>query len=179
MPIPLKALIVISALVLTGCAATVERTSKSESRLAISQGAAKSIVLTVSGSDLATTSEDWEKLRQEWREAMKDAAEKHGMAISYQESSTEVPQKNQTLVVIKVIDYRYVSQGARFMFGIMTGNAFVDADVSFFELPSKTPVGTRNYKTSSSAGGGIFAPMISKQIQSISGEIVREITHRQ
>jgi len=175
---PLKVLTVICALILTGCAATVERTANSESRLAISKGDANSIVLAVRGSDIATTSEDWEKLRQEWREAMKDAAEEYGMAISYQESSAELSQKNQTLVVIKVNDYRYVSQGARFMLGIMTGNAFVDADVSFFELPSKTPAGTRNYKTSSSAGSGIFAPMISKQIRSISGEIVREINQR-
>jgi hypothetical protein len=173
-----RTLIAICALILTGCAATVERTSQSESQLTVSKAAARNVVLVVQGSDVATKSGDWESLREEWRSAMKDAADESGIAFSYHDATTETRQESGTLVVIHVNDYRYVSQGARFMVGVMTGNAFIDADVSFFELPTRTPAGTRSYKTSSSAGKGIFASMTAKQIQGISGEIVREITQR-
>ena len=173
-----KAFIVISALILSGCAATVQRTSVSESPLTVSEAAAKNVVMVVQGSDVASKSDDWEKLRKEWRSAMEGAAEESGSVFSYHDAISELPQKNGTLVVINVNDYRYVSQGARFMVGVMTGNAFIDADVSFFELPTKKPIGTRSYKTSSSAGQGIFSPMTAKQIQGISGEIMRELSQK-
>jgi len=100
------------------------------------------------------------------------------LAVTYQEVVPTTSTDAGTLVVVTVNDYRYISQGARFAVGIMTGNAFIDADVSFTELPSNRAVGARKYNTSSSAWQGIFAAMTDKQLRSICDEIVRELSQR-
>ncbi|MBI2307430.1 MAG: DUF4410 domain-containing protein [Rhodocyclales bacterium] len=178
MPISVKILIITCALILGGCAATVERTSQSESPIVVSKGSGKALIMVIQGSDVASKSGDWEKFREEWRSAMKEASAESGFGFFYQEANAESQLKNGTLVLVKVNDYRYVSQFARLMGGVAIGNAFVDADVSFFDMPSKTPIGARTYKTSSSAGQGIFSAMTAKQIRGISDEIVREIAQK-
>ena len=40
-----------------------------------------------------------------------------------------------------VNDYRYLSSGARFGFGVMTGNAYVDADIRLRDLKTGEPLG--------------------------------------
>lgn len=60
----------------------------------------------------------------------------------------------------------------------MTGNAYIDADVSFAELPGATTVGTRKYATTSSAMQGVFAPMTENQIRGSSDEIVKDVAQR-
>lgn len=173
----MKVLFIGSALFLTGCAATVQRDASSDSPLTISSAASKRVIMVIEGSKASTASEDWEKLRTEWRNAMQEAAKEAGIFLANQDTAATTSPDAGTLLTVTVNDFRYVSQGARLMGGIMTGNAFVDADVSFMELPAKTLVGTRKYKTSSSAGQGIFAPMTAKQIRSISDQIINEIRH--
>jgi hypothetical protein len=101
-----------------------------------------------------------------------------GLSFAYQETVPTSSADAATLVVVTVNDYRYVSPGARIAFGIMTGNAFIDADASFSELPSNRPAGARKYKTSSSAGHGIFAAVTEKQIRSICDQIVKDISQQ-
>lgn len=144
--------------------------------LPIAAAAAKRIVLVVKGSKVSSDSKDWELLRAEWRRAIAGAASNAGMTFSYQESAPQPSAEVATLVTVNVNDYRYVSPGARYGFGVMTGNAFIDADVSFAELPSGKLVGTRKYNTSSTAWQGIFSAMTEKQIQAISAEIVKEVS---
>ena len=63
-------------------------------------------------------------------------------------------------------------------FGIVTGNAFIDADAAFIELPSKRSLGTRKYATTSSAWQGVFPAMTSKQVAALSTEIVQDLKKR-
>jgi len=71
-----------------------------------------------------------------------------------------------------------LTPGARYGFGIMTGNAFIDAEAEFIALPAKKSVGSRKYQTSSSAWQGVFSAMTDKQVLAISNEIIREITKK-
>lgn len=174
----LKLCLVALALLMTGCAATVQRQGDAEPKLSLTAPATKRIVMVVQGSKSAAESKDWETLRAQWRSAMSEATAAAGLSLAYQESVAPASADAATLVVVTVKDYRYVSQGTRFAIGIMAGNASIDTEVSFAELPANTPAGTRKYSATSSAGQGIFAAMTDKQIRGICDEIVKEVSQR-
>jgi hypothetical protein len=163
---------------LAGCAATVQAPSAGP-KLTVSAAAAKQLVLVVDGSKVAKESKDWEAFRGEWRIAIEAAAKEAGITAQFRDTVTAAAtQQPAVLAVVNINDYRYITQGARFAVGIMTGNAFVDAEVSFSELPGNVSAGTRKYNTASSAGQGIFAAMTEKQIKAICDAIVKEVAQR-
>ena len=174
----LRVAFIVLAFALAGCAATVQRQGGSEARLALPASASAKLVFSVEGSGVAAASKDWEPFVGEWRKAMSAAAASSGVAFTFQEGPVQPGPEAATLVILKVNDYRYVSPAARYAFGVMTGNAFIDADATFFELPGKKPVGARKYNTSSSAWQGVFSAMTDKQVLGICTEIVREVTGR-
>ena len=57
------------------------------------------------------------------------------------------------------------------MFGVMTGNAYIDAKATFCDLNDGKEIGQRVYNTSSTAWAGIFATMTPKQVDAI-GQLV-------
>ena len=81
-----------------------------------------------------------------------------------------------TLLVVNVIDYRYVSIGARVAFGIMTGNAFINAQVGFRDLKTGETWATKTYDTKSSAWNGVFAAMTTKQVRAMCHEMLGEVS---
>jgi hypothetical protein len=163
------------AALLAGCAATVQSPQESRAAIEVPAAAAKKIVLIVQGSDTAANSSDWEPLRGEWRTAMAAAAAEAGIAFEWRDSLSNLPRGPGTAVVVKVQDYRYLSTGARYGLGAFAGNAFIDADVSYRELPSNRALGSRKVSTSSTAWQGIFSAMTSKQVAAICQEIVNEV----
>jgi hypothetical protein len=64
------------------------------------------------------------------------------------------------------------------MFGIMTGNAFIDAKLRFSDLNDGVLFGEHVFNTSSSAWHGVFAAMTPKQIYAIADEVIREMNSR-
>ena len=178
MPHLLKLILISATFVLAGCATTVQLPASAEPKLEIGAAAKKHLVLFVQGTKMSMESNDWEQLRTAWRNAMSASAAAAGLSFGYQDSLPTLATETATLVIVTVNDYRYVSQGARLAVGIATGNAFINADVSFVELPTNAVAGTRKYSTTSSAGQGIFAPMTEKQIEAISNEILKEITQQ-
>ncbi len=164
------------AFTLSSCAANVQHQTGTNQKLNVSSAATKKLVMVVEGSKVATESKDWEMFRAEWRTAMKTVSTNAGISFEYQESiNQEIPPDAATLVVLTVNDYRYITPGARYGFGVFTGNAYIDANATFLEIPGKKPVGTRKYDTSSTAWQGVFSAMTDKQIFSICEEIVKEI----
>lgn len=161
-------------LLLGGCAANVKRPSAS-TPMHIGNDSSKTIAINIGGSKVAVEAEDWEPFKGEWRTAMKSASAAAGATLSEQEGDPRPLQQPGTLVSIYVDDYRYISPGARYGFGIMTGNAFVDAKVKFSDLNDGHAFGERTYNTSSTAWQGIFSAMTGKQIEAICKEIVSEI----
>lgn len=87
-------------------------------------------------------------------------------------------EESGTWVVVDINDYRYLTPGARFGFGVMTGNAFIDSRVQFIDLDTGRLIAEQLYNTSSSAWEGIFSAMTDKQVRAICNEVVTTINPR-
>src|SRR5688500_15289494 len=117
--------VIIFAVVLTGCAATVNRTSSGESTISAPSVPSTTVaVMITAGSPAIQASPDWNTFRAEWRTAFNSAASSAGLSFAYFESEPVDQPVGTTLIKISVNDYRYLTSGARYGFGIMTGNAF-------------------------------------------------------
>jgi hypothetical protein len=162
-------------MLLDGCAATVKR-SVDAKPLKVGADATKAIVLNMSGGPDATSSKDWGDFKDTWRLALQKEATAVGAIVTAQDGEPKPTGAAGTLLTVNVVDFRYVSAGARVGLGVMTGNAFVNAQVSFRDLNTGQVWGERHYDTSSSAWQGVFAPMTDKQVHAICKEIVATLT---
>ena len=72
-------------------------------------------------------SSDWAEFRREWRETFADHAKAAGIEYRFAESAPPAGTAEGTLLLATVTDYRLVGVGARVMFGLMTGNAYIRA----------------------------------------------------
>jgi hypothetical protein len=169
-------LLLCATLGLTGCAVSVKK-SDADVPLKINKESRKQITMNLAGSQTATTSQDWELMSSALRDAMAAAAASIDTTFSLQKGKPRPTGQTGTLLVVNIKDFRYVSETARYMVGIMTGNAFVDASVQFKDLRTGTSIGERTFNTSSSAWEGIFSAMTDKQVKAIATEIADEIHH--
>jgi hypothetical protein len=162
-------------LTLTGCAASVTKSTSSDATIRVGHDSSKKIVLNVTGSDVATQSKDWEQFKALWRSSMQDESAAIGAAFLAQDGVPKTTGEPGTLVVVDVADYRYLSAGARIAFGMMTGNAFINSKVQFLDLATGAALGERSYDTTSSASQGAFSAMTDKQVRAICKEIGDQI----
>jgi hypothetical protein len=171
----LKNVLMLSSLVVmtAGCASTVQKSDQS-APIPVGVGAGKSIVLNMTGSTASTTAKDWNDFKGVWRDACAQESVAVGDVFSMQEGEPKPTGDAGTLVVVDVADYHYISTGARIMFGVMTGNSYINAKVTFRDLKSGDVRGSEAYDTKSSAWQGIFAGMTTKQVQAMCHEIVAE-----
>lgn len=174
----LRVVAVLSAVLMVGCAATVQRTGAPTNSLAIPVASTSTVYLVVKSTEGHDRSEDWEPFRAEWRAAMANTTSGAGRSFVYLDTVPDAVEEPGTLVVVDVSDYRYVSAGARYGLGVMTGNAYVDADAEFFVVPAMQSVGSRKYATSSSAWQGVFSAMTSKQIAALTEQMLKDIDSR-
>jgi hypothetical protein len=161
-------------LLLAGCASTVQKSGQS-APVPVGAEAGKSIVLNMTGSTVATTAKDWNDFKGLWRDACTQEFTAAGAVFSMQDGEPKPTGDAGALVVVDVADYRYVSTGARIMFGVMTGNAFINAQVTFRDLKSGDVRATKTYDTTSTAWQGIFSGMTIKQVRAMCHEIVGEV----
>lgn len=174
----LIAFALLSCVLMVGCAANVKRPGAPAESLAIPTSATSTIYLLVKSEAKHDESEDWELFRAEWRTAMASVAESAGRRFVHLEATPESFDGPGTLVVVDVSDYRYLSAGARYGFGVMTGNAYIDADAEFYVVPEMQNAGSRKYATSSTAWQGIFSAMTSKQVEAIAEQMLKDIDSR-
>lgn len=169
-----------AALALGGCAATVTRGGESAAPKPMQPAATatQKVAVVVTGSPAAQAGKDWAEFRGEYRNALAGAAAAASLGFAYFEGQVPAQPAGTTLVKVTVNDYRYVSTGARIGLGIFTGNAYVDSDVEFVELPANRTLGTRKYSTSSSAWQGVFSAMTDAQLKALSAEIVKDAAQR-
>ncbi|AZP11657.1 DUF4410 domain-containing protein [Undibacterium parvum] len=172
-----KMAVIALSLVLTGCAATVNKPGSSTAAMQLPAGSSKKIVMTVKASPAVTATADWKIFQEQWRAGMAAATASKGLNFSFHDAESAPASEAGALIGVKINDYRYVSAGARIGLGVMTGNAFLDAEVAFSDLQTQRLVGTRKYHTTSSAWDGIFAAMTDKQVLAVSNEIVAEIVN--
>jgi hypothetical protein len=159
---------------LAGCASNVQKSDESPpTRIGASSG--KTIVLNMTGSTVATTAKDWNDFKSLWREPCTHESTVVGDTFSIQDGEAKPTGQDGTLVVVDVADYRYVSGGTRIMFGVMTGNAYINAHVTFRDLKSGEVRSTKTYDTTSSAWEGVFAGMTTKQVSAMCHQIFVDI----
>jgi hypothetical protein len=174
-----------STLVIAGCATSPK--SKSESPTAeapaariappvhVPPASARKVILAMTGPKFVVESKDWGELKREWRETFAEHAAQAGIAYRFVDGEARPTGEDGTLLLVTVNDYRIVGIGARIMFGIMTGNAFINAQVRFASLRDGTTFGEQQYNTTSSAGGGVFAKVTPQQVDQIAGNVFLDL----
>jgi hypothetical protein len=191
----LKLSTLVVCLILGGCAATIQNGSSTPTAttgaanatpepatlgVRIPEASATRLVLNVSGSKLSAESNDWVAFKEEWRAIFLKQFTAAGIAFEWQEGDARPLGQAGTLLSVKVNDYRRVGVGTRIMFGIWTGNAFIDAKLRFSDLKDGVLFGEHAYNSPSSSAWqhGIFADMTHNQIYAIADEVIREMKSR-
>ena len=60
------------------------------------------------------------------------------------------------------------------MLGIMTGNAYINAQIKFSNLRDGAAFGEQQYNTTSSASGGVFSKVTPQQVDTIAGQVFKD-----
>ena len=163
-------------LLLAGCAATVKKQDGSAPTPVGIKAPGKHVLLNLTGSDATTSAKDWASFKGIWHDECTDEFGLAQAQFSMQDGAPQPTGSEGALVVVNIIDYRYVSIGARVVAGIMTGNAFINAQVGFRDLKTGETWGTKTYDTKSSAWNGVFAAMTTKQVRAMCHEILGEVS---
>ena len=175
----LRSIALIAALaLLTGCAATVKKGGEGRPSVRVPAESAQKIVLNISGPPRSTESRDWEAFKGEWNGAFRAQTAAAGIAFDIQAGKARPTGEAGTLLDVNVDDYRYLSPGARYGFGIMTGNAYIESKIRFLDLKTGASFGEQSYNTTSTAWQGVFSAMTEKQVEAIAAEVIREVTGR-
>jgi hypothetical protein len=154
------------AMGLTGCAVRMQG-AENHKPIAVGPAAAKKLVLGIDGSATATGADSWASLTSAFHEGCKEEATTAGVQIEFQEGAARATGEPGALLAMYVNDFRYISTGMRVGLGIMSGNAFIDANTKFLDLQNGAVWGERPYMTKSSAMEGIGSAMTAKQAQAI------------
>ena len=172
---PSAGLLLLAAVLLAGCAATVQRPASpeasSEKAIAVPATTRHLIVVLQPGPGIARD-ENWAALREEWVTSLTAIAPRHGLRGTVADNAPARLGNDDLLVNVRVNEYRYRSQAARYGFGVMTGNAYMYLDLTYKAPPDGRVIGNRNVSTKSSAWQGIFSAMTPKQVEAVVGDIV-------
>jgi hypothetical protein len=136
---------------------------------------AKRLILNMTGPAAVTQAKDWSAFQEEWRATFADHAKAAGVAFDVQKGDAHSIGEAGTLLQIYVNDYHMVGIGSRIFFGVMTGNAYIDARASYSNLNDGNAFGERAYNTTSSAWGGVFAKMTPQQVDVIASKVFAEL----
>lgn len=136
---------------------------------------ARTVVMSMTGSKQVVEAKDWADFKREWRDTFSDHAKAAGITFTFVEGDIQPQGQDGTMLLVNVADYRMVGIGARIMFGIMTGNAFIDARIKFANLRDGAVFGEQQYNTSSSAAGGVFAKVTPQQVDMIGNEVFGDL----
>ncbi len=190
-------------LLLSGCAATVERTAPPTSSapadkaglstdasaapatsanalptLGIAAASAQKLVVNFVLEPPHPKDSGWKSFVDDWMAICKEQAAAQKVSFASQEGEPKPTNEAGTLVVVRVKDYKVVGIGMRVMFGVFTGNAYIEAKAEFRDLATGKLLGERDYNTRSSAMHGVFAAMTPKQMYAVADEILREMKQR-
>jgi hypothetical protein len=154
------------AMGLTGCAVRMQG-AENHKPIAVGPAAAKKLVLGIEGSATATGADSWASLTSAFHEGCKEEATTAGVQIEFQDGAARATGEPGALLAMYVNDFRFISTGMRLGIGVMSGNAFIDANTKFLDLQNGAVWGERPYMTKSSAMEGIGSAMTAKQAQAI------------
>lgn len=156
-------------------AAKAETAAPATPPVPVPAAAARKVVLAMTGPKKVTESKDWPDFKKEWRDTFADHAKAAGIAFSFVDGEGQPQGEAGTLLAVQVDDYRMVGIGARILFGVMTGNAFIDAKVRFLDLQNGKPFGEQQHNTTSSAWSGVFAKVTPQQVDAIATDVFKDL----
>lgn len=159
---------------LSGCAVNLSKTGGA-SQLAIPGESRSNLVVAFDGNSKVEANPQWGMIKTSWRNALLSEASSAGYSITERPTPVQPENTPGTIIQIDVSNFRYMTPGMRYGLGIMAGNAWVDADVTYRDLQTGETIGVRKYNTSSSAWEGVFSAMTEEQLQALAKEIVAEI----
>lgn len=175
---------VIVNLMLTGCG-TPQPTGSTQSaepaaampvqRVNVPPTSARRAVLLMTGTKASVDASDWGDFKEEWKATFAEHAKDAKIAFATHEGNAPPVAEEGTLITVYVNDYRKVGIGSRIFFGVMTGNAYINAKVTFTDLKTGRVFGEQAYNTSSSAWHGVFAKMTPQQVDAIAAGVFREL----
>lgn len=164
---------------LVGCAATVTQSPAAASSPSATtpraQALSGALVAVVSGSQAVRSNADWPSLVEEWKESLAESAKTAKIPFVFAKDEAAIPSNASILVRLTVNDFKYVSTAKRYVLGVLVGNAYMDVNAQYIELPSNKSFGAKNFNTSSSAWEGIFSAVTPKQVRTVSEVIVRDV----
>lgn len=146
-----------------------------EAPVGIPAASAKHLVLSMTGASIVTGAKDWPKFQKEWRDNFTEYAKADGVTFEVQDGDCHATGQPGTMLKVYVNDYRFVGIGSRIMFGVMTGNAYIDAKATFCDLNDGKEIGERVYNTTSTAWAGVFATMTPGQVDAIGKHVFAEL----
>jgi hypothetical protein len=164
------------AWLVAGCAATVKKPDGGAPAPAVIKATGKVVALNVTGSDAMKSSKYWATLKRVWNLECTEEFHEADAQFSMPDESAQPTGSQGALIVANIVDYRYVSSGARIGLGVMTGNAYINAHVEYHDLKTGETWATKTYDTKSSAWGGIFAAMTRRQVRAICHEMLGEVS---
>ena len=156
-------------------ASTAMPTQRMAAPVSIPATSSRKLVVVMNGPKNVVESKDWPEMKREWRETFAEHAKGAGVAYAFADTAPLPGAEEGTLMLVNVADYRIVGIGMRIMFGVMTGNAFIDAQVVYANLRDGSKFGEQQYNTSSSAWGGIFAKVTPQQVDQIATSVFAEL----
>lgn len=173
----------ITSLMLSGCG-TPQPTGSTQSaepasaapeqRVNVPPASAKKAVLLMTGTKESVDASDWGGFKEDWKATFAEHAKDAKIGFATHEGNARPVSEEGTLITVYVNDYRKVGIGSRVFFGVMTGNAYINAKVTFSDLKTGRVFGEQSYNTSSSAWHGIFAKMTPQQVDAIATGVFRE-----
>lgn len=170
-----------AAVMLGGCAATLDTntpTNLPAAAIKVPAESSKMLVLNLQLDAKHSKDAGWQSFRNEWIDLFEEQAKAKGVKFSVQDGDAKPTGEAGTLLSVHIDDYKHVTIGQRVMFGIMTGNAYINAKASFRDLSTGAAYGERHYNTSSSGGQGVFAPVTPKQLYAISEDVLGQVQGR-
>jgi hypothetical protein len=138
--------------------------------------ASRRLVLNMTGPTTVTQAKDWPAFQEEWRATFADHAKAAGMSFDVEKGDAHPTGEAGTLLQVYVNDYRMVGIGSRIFFGVMTGNAYIDAKATYSDLSNGKAYGERAYNTTSTAWAGVFAKMTPQQVDAIASQVFSEFS---
>jgi hypothetical protein len=159
----------------TATAKPAESVARTTSPVVVPAVSAKKVVMSMTGPKAVVEAKDWTDFKREWRETFADHAKAAGIEFGFVEGEAKPQASDGTMLQVNIADYRMVGIGARLFFGVMTGNAFIDAKIKFINLRDGATFGEQQHNTSSSAWSGIFAKVTPQQVDTIGAEVFRDL----
>ena len=109
------------------------------------------------------TCKDWAKFRKEWRDDFTEYPKADGVRSEVREGDAHATGEAGTLLKVYVNDYRFAGIGSRVMFGVMTGNAYIDAKATAPQsVPEAAPLPHRYENRAPTTRGSLTVSRRSK-----------------